>query len=181
MGSKLVNYTVQSFPKMMLIGKGVRVRMEVGLNDRTITDLWESMTQDGSLALLLALPARLAQDPDTVGWMGDFQPGDEEYTYLAGVLVKPGTTVLEGFVAREIPECDMAVGWIQETDDAEGGDMHANAFELMAIAAKEHGYEFDASHGFFEFEYYSYERFRGPEAHGGKIILDYYSPCKKVS
>ena len=181
MGAKLVKYSVQSFAKMMLIGKGVRLRMDVGLDDSTITDLWDSMARDGSLDALLALPARLAQDPDTVGWMGDFQPGDEAYTYLAGVLVQPGTVVPAGFSARDIAACDMAVGWIQATDDAEGGDLHANAFELMAAAAKEHGFEFDASNGFFEFETYSYARFRGPEKRGEPVILDYYSPCKKVS
>jgi hypothetical protein len=41
MGSKLIKYIVQTFPKTMVVGKCVRVRMDVGLDDSTITDLWE--------------------------------------------------------------------------------------------------------------------------------------------
>jgi len=179
MGSKLINFYVQSFPKMRVLGKTVRVRVDVGLEDRTIQDLWENMKRDGSLAALLALPDRLAQTADTVGWMGDYQPGAEAYTYLAGVLVRPDTAVPDGFEYRDIAACEMAVGWIQGTDDAEGGDMMANASGHLSNAVKEHGYEYDGSHGLFEMEYYSYERFRGPEERGEKMILDFYSPCKK--
>lgn len=181
MGAKLVNFYVQSFPKMRVLGKSVRVKLDIGLEDRTIENLWESMADDGNLDILFALPDCLAQTPGTVGWMGDFQPGDEAYTYLAGVLVQPGTAVPDGFVSRDIAPCDMAVAWIQATDSAEGGDMHANASEHMAKAMKQNGYEYDGSNGFFEMEYYSYERLRGREERGEKLILDFYSPCKKAN
>jgi len=181
MGSELVRFSVQSFAKARVLGKSVRVKVDVGLGDRTIEDLWASMANDGSLDTLLALPERLAQTPDIVGWMGDFQPGDDAYTYLAGVLVQPDTTVLDGFVSREIAPCDMAIGWIQGTEGNEGGDMMANASGQVTRAMKENGYEYDGSNGLFELEYYSYERFRGPVERGEKAILDFYSPCKKAN
>ena len=181
MGSKLVRFSVQSFPGARVLGKSVRVKVDVGLDDRTIQDLWASMANDGSLDIVLALPERLAQTPDTVGWMGDFQPGDDAYTYLAGVLVQPNTTVPDGFVSREIAPCDMAIGWIQGTEGNEGGDMMANASEHVAKAMKENGYEYDGSNGFFELECYSYERFRGPEKRGEKVVLDFHSPCRKAN
>ena len=95
MGSKLVKFSVQSFPKARMIGKGVLVKSDVGLDDRTIQDLWKRMANDGSLDFLLNLPDRSTQNNDTVGWMGDFQPGDEAYIYLAGVLVNQNTPVPE--------------------------------------------------------------------------------------
>ncbi len=180
MGSKLVHFAVQSFPKMQVIGKTVRVKEPTTLDDTTITDLLQAMAKDGSLDFLQTLPGRIAQIADTVGWMGDFQPGAVEYTYLAGVLFEPGTQVPAGFVSRDIEACDMAVGWIQGTDSEEGGDMFASGSAHMQQAAKEHGYEYDGSHGLFEMEYYSYDRFRLPQERGDQPILEYYSPCKKI-
>ncbi len=180
MGSKLVHFTVQSFPKMRVIGKTVRVKEPAELDDPTITDLLQAMANDGSFDFLQTLPGQIAQTADTVGWMGDFQPGAVEYTYLAGVLFHPGTPVPEGFVARDIDACDMAVGWIQGTTGEEGGDMFASASGHVQRAVKEHGYEYDGSHGLFEMEYYSYDRFRLPQERGEQPILDFYSPCKKA-
>ena len=180
MGSKLVRYSVRSFLKMKVIGKCVRTKDGVGLDDSTITDLWESITHDGSLDFLLTLPDRLTQSLDTVGWMGDFVPGNADYTYLAGVLVQPDAIVPEGFVSRDLDACDMAVGWIAETEGDDGGDMMANASAHLGAANQEHGYEYDGSHGFFEMEYYSEERFRSPKARGEPVTLDFYSPCKKI-
>ncbi len=42
MGSILVNFLVQSFPAARVIGKSVVQKLDAGLNDRTIQDLWES-------------------------------------------------------------------------------------------------------------------------------------------
>jgi hypothetical protein len=126
------------------------------------------------------LPARTAQSPDTVGWMGDWHPGAEFYTYLAGVLVAPDTPTPDGYTYRDIAACDMAVGWLQETDDDEGGNIFVNASEHVNNAMKANGFEYDGSHGLFEMEYYSHERFRVPQKRGEKVILDFYSPCKKA-
>lgn len=179
MGSKLTNFYVQSFPKMLVIGKSVPVKMDVGVDDPTITDLLESMKKDGSLDFLLALPGRLTEAADTVGWMGDVQPDGGTYIYLAGVLFQPGTAVPEGYESREIAAAEMAVGWIHGTEGEEGGDMFANASGHLSQAREAHGYEYDGSNGGFEMEYYSYERFRGPFERGEQPVLDFYSPCKK--
>ena len=181
MGSKLVQYSVQSVPKMKVIGKSVRTKSQVSLDDSTITDLWESIKKDGSLDLLLSLPDRWTQTPDCVGWMGDFQPGDEDYTYLAGVLFQPEAAVPDGFVARDIFAADLALAWIQETDGDEGGDVIADASSHLSIANKAHGYEYDGANGLFELEYYSHERFLAPRERGEPVILDFYSPCKKIA
>ena len=163
MGSKLVKFYVLPSMTARVIGKIILLQIDIGLDDHAIEDLWASMASDGSLDFLLNLPDRFTQTPDSVGWMGDFQPGDENYSYLAGVLVQP------------------AIGWIQETDGDEGGDIHANASVHISKAMQENGYIYDGSHGFFEMEYYSYERFRVPEKRGEKVVLDFYSPCKNAN
>jgi predicted transcriptional regulator YdeE len=180
MGSKLVKFEVKPFTKARVIGKSVIVKLDAGINDASIQDLWEKMADDGSLDFLFDLPDRITKDPDTVGWMGDFQPGDKEYTYLAGVLVKHNTPVPDGYAHRDIEDCEMAIGWVQETEGEEGGDIHAQASDHIQKAMKENGYEYDGSKGFFEMEYCSYERFHGPEKRGDKVVLDFYSPCKKA-
>jgi hypothetical protein len=181
MGSKLVKFYVLPSMTARVIGKIILLKIDIGLDDHSIEDLWASMVKDGSLDFLLNLPDRFTQTTDSVGWMGDFQPGDKNYSYLAGVLVQPDTPVPDGYVFRDIVQCEMAIGWIQETDGDEGGDIHANASDHISKAMQENGYMYDGSHGFFEMEYYSYERFRVPEKRGEKVVLDFYSPCKKAN
>jgi len=181
MGSKLVKFAVISFPKTKVIGKSVAVKVDVGIEDPTITDLWEKMEKDGSLAFLFTLPNRITQAEDTVGWMGDFQPGGSEYTYLAGVLFDPGAPVPTGYEGRDIAACEMAYAQIQGTEGSEGGDLMVSASDNAGRARQENGYEYDGSNGFFEMEYYSYERFHAPVKRGQQPILDFYSPCKKAT
>jgi predicted transcriptional regulator YdeE len=178
-GSKLVHFSVQSFPAMRVIGKTTGVKEPTTLDDPTIENLWETMARDGSLELLHSLPGRVNQAPDTAGWMGDFQPGDNAYTYLAGVLFQPDTVAPDGFTYRDIEAADLAVGWIKGIEGDEGGDMMANASGHLAKARQEHGYEYDGSHGLFEMEVYTYERFHAPLERGGQPVLDFYSPSRK--
>ena len=176
MGSKVVNFQVVQFEPARVIGKTVRVATDAGIDDNAITDLWANMAKDGSLDALFALnPSR-----DTAGWMGDFIPGAPQYTYLAGVLIAPDTPVPAGFESRDIEACDMAVASIQRTDDDEGGDMFANGSALTNGAMAERGYEYDPSHGLFEMEVYTHDKFRAPAERGEASILDFCSPCKRM-
>ena len=181
MGAKLIKFSVQTFPKSRVIGKSVVMKEPADIEDRTIEDLWERVRQDGSLDFLFNLPHKFSRDRDSVGWMGDFHPGDKVYTYLAGVLFEQDTPVPEGFVYRDIAECEIAHAWIQETEGSEGGDVHTNASEHINKAKTEDGYQFDGSNGFFEMEYYSEERYYKALERGENVILDFYSPCKKVN
>ena len=167
------------FPGARVIGKSVRHPIEVAEDDRTAQNLWESMERDGSLAFLLSLPTLATPPGDTVGWQGDWQPGEDAYTYLVGVLVQPGSPVPEGFELRDIAAGELAIGWIQETAGEEGGDMVANASAHVNAAREALGYEFDSSR-MAEMEYYSKERFRDALARGEPPILDMLSPCKKA-
>lgn len=180
MGAILVQFKVESFPKMRVIGKSV-VLIEGGMSpeDHSIEDLWAGMAQDGSLEVLARLPHRIGLAGDYVGWMGDFYPPDMHFTYLAGALFGAEVEAPEGFIYRDIQAGEMAVSWIQNTEGPEGGEMHANASGINGQAMQEHGYQYDGSRGPFEMEYQSYERFYAPLERGEQPMLDFYSPCKK--
>jgi predicted transcriptional regulator YdeE len=181
MGSTLVRFTVQTFPPLRVIGGSVRIKLDAGFDDPTIENLWKRIKSDGSLVDLESLQNRATPEPDLVGWMGDWQPGDDAYTYLAGMLFAANTPVPEGFTGRDIPAGEMAIGWIAETADEEGGDIHAGASAYLAAAMREHGYEYDGARGGFEMECYTQERFRAAEQQGGQVILDFITPCKQRS
>jgi len=180
MGTKLVQFKVDTFPKMQVIGKGITlIEGGVSLEDSPIEDLWDSMAQDGSLDVLAQLPGRVGSQGDMAGWMGDFHPPDMHFTYLAGALFKTDVETPEGFIARDIEAGEMAVSRIQSTDGPEGGDFHRDASAINHGAMAEHGYEFDGSRGLYEMEYQSHEYFYAPLERGEQPMLDFYSPCKK--
>jgi hypothetical protein len=114
-----------------------------------------------------------------VGWMGDFNPPDMHFTYLAGALFGPDVQPPEGFICREIEAGEMAVSRRLGTQDAEGGDLHADASSNNGQAMAAQGYEYDGSRGLYEMEYQSYERYYTPLENGEQPMLDFYTPCKK--
>jgi hypothetical protein len=176
--SKLIKFEVKKFPAVRLIGKQVRMSLNPG-GENAAVHLWSSMWQDGSMEFLKNIPGRLSNEPDTVGWMGDFDFPSSTCEYIAGVLMKEGTTAPIGYVSRDLPECLMGIGWIQGRE--EGADLYAGAHEHLAQAMKENGYEYDNSAGGYEMQYYSFHRFGVPHYIGEKIlIMDYYTPCKKL-
>jgi hypothetical protein len=174
MGSRLMDCKVIKFPGARVIGKSVRVCEPCGIEDRTVNDLRDEMQQGGHYDFLFAQPGRFAAARDTVGWQGDYKPGQGYYTYLAGVLFQPGAAVPEGYEYRDIAPCKMAVAQIQGFEGEEGGDLFATASEKLAQARDAQGYRYDGAHGMFEMEYYADEC-----CHGEPFVLDFYSPCKK--
>lgn len=177
--STLVHFEVKRFGPARVIGKTVKHSTIPGQHN-PIPDLWKAMMADGSLCLLSQLPDLYANADDTVGWMGDYNPATQEFVYIAGVLAKPGVKAPEGFVYKDLGECDMGIGWIKGTHD--DGDLYAEAHHHVKRAMEPAGYEYDSEAGNYELEYYSAERFVKPMGRGEKLlILDYYSPCRKIA
>lgn len=176
--SKFIKFEVKRFPATRLIGKLVRISLDPEKGQEAV-NLWSSMWQDGSMEYLGSMPERLTKERDTVGWMGDFDLSGNTCEYIAGVLTKEGTTVPTGYVSRDLPECLMSIGWIQGRE--EDGDLYARAHDYVRQAMNEYGYEYDTAAGGYEMQYYSFQRFGVPRYVGEKIlIMDYYSPCKKL-
>jgi hypothetical protein len=180
MGTKSVQFKVDTFPKMRIIGKGVSlVEGEMKMEDHSIEDLWAGMAQDGSLDVLAQLPGRMGPQGDMVGWMGDFNPPDMHFTYLAGALFGPDVEAPEGFICRDVAAGEMAVSQLQGTDEPEGGDLHADASSNNGRSMAAQGYEYDGSRGLYEMEYQSHERYYTALERGEQPVLDFYTPCKK--
>ena len=175
--SKLIKFEVQKFKAARVIGKPITGSVKPDWKN-PIPATWDTMYKDGSFDFLMGLPNRSSEHPDPVGWMGDYNPESQEFIYIIGLLTAPGTAVPEGYVYRDIPDCQMAIAWIE--GQQEGGDLYMKSSELSAKARDEAGYEYDYSAGDFEMEYYDAERFGAAMKRGEKLlVLDYYSPCKK--
>lgn len=174
--AKLIKFEVKNFTKARLIGKEVIHSLSPN-EQNPVPTLWDKMFEDGSFEFLKKL-SDSKNNQDVVGWMGDYNPETKEFIYIAGVLAKSNTPVPEGYVYRDISDCQMGIAWIQ--GEEKNSDLYQSASELTAKARNESGYEYDSSAGNFEMEYYCYERFGLPLKRGEKeVILDYYSPCKK--
>jgi hypothetical protein len=117
MGAKLLKFEVVNFPDARLLGKSIAVPLDIGINDHIIEDLWKTVKETGSLDCLLNMRNKLTESKDYVGWMGDFTPGDGQYTYIAGVLFEPEIEVPKGYECRDIKSCEMAIGWLKSTLD----------------------------------------------------------------
>ena len=181
MGAKVVSFRIIRFPGARVVGKSIKIKEPTSIDDPTAGNLQELMKNDGHYAFLLSLTEKFTQNADTVGWQGDWNPGDSSYTYLAGVLFKPGACVPDGYECRDILPCEMAVAHFQECDGDEGGDLFGDASGNLARVRDENGYAYDSGCGFFEMEYYSEERFAIAKNQGEKHVgLDFYSPCKKA-
>lgn len=176
--SKFIKFEVKRFPATRLIGKMVRMSLGPEKGQEAV-DLWSSMWQDGCMDYLENMTERLTKERYTVGWMGDYDLLGNTCVYIAGVLTKEGTTVPMGYISRDLPECLMSIGWIQGRE--EDGDLYKGAHDYVRQAMNEYGYEYDTAAGGYEMQYYSFQRFGVPRYVGEKIlIMDYYSPCKKL-
>jgi len=174
--STIFRFEVRRFPATRVIGKQVAHSARPGAPN-PLPALWEAMERDGTLSFLRGLPECSTPEPDAVGWMGEYDPETMGFTYLAGILTRPGTPVPEGYAHRDIPECLMGIGWIRGRD--EGGDVYQGAHDHTARAMRESGYEYDGAAGGFEMEYYSHREFGVPLASGAKeLVMGYYSPCR---
>ena len=113
--------------------------------------MWQNSFEDGTFIRLKAM------DPISdiyVGWMGEFDPITQDFTYIAGMLFTTDTVVPHGFDSREIAACAVAVGWIQGMEP----DIYTQAHTLTEEAMKENGHAPDYSQC-FSMEVYDQERF----------------------
>lgn len=166
-----ISFEVQAFNAVRFIGKEVTVGKK-----NPVPALWEAMLHDGTIEMLQNMPERVSPKGDTIGWMGDYDPKDKTFTYIAGVLTKPGTVVPDGFAYRGIPDCLMGIGWIQgNTSHLEKG-AHGKTEKAM----KENGYAPDYSIG-ISMEYYSFEKYASIVEDGKHLFtFGYFLPCKKA-
>ena len=167
---KLMRFEIREMPEVRVIGKQIRYSMDAMMHgDNRIPGLWEQCFADGIFGRLEADAAQV-YDPAYVGIMLDWDRGDGDFTYVCGMLMKPGAETPEGYVSYPISAAKAAVGYIQGSDVQ---DVCGSAHAETEKALREHGHT-NANMGWC-MELYNCPRFTKPDENG-QIILDYYIP-----
>lgn len=155
MTGQVSEFEIVAFPRSRVIG--VHVRVTPGANPVPAT--WERVHKSADLA---ALPNRLFPQA-FVGWMGDYNPSDRSFSYVAGILCSAEQQPCDGMRAVDIPACTLAISTIPA--GPRGGH------QASAQAYTEAGYRADGSLP-FEMEWFEGTKERG--------VFRYCSPVTKA-
>lgn len=164
---KLVNLQVKELPRMYVVGRAIRVKMD--MEENPIPALWDRCFAEGTFETLEALED-YHLDKDYVGWLGDWS--EDSFVYICGMLMKPEVPVPEGFDWRELAPAKAGVGWIK----GRVPEVLFHAHDLTLEALLEAGYEPDHGAG-WSMELYNCPRYTNPDENG-ELILDYYIAVK---
>ena len=111
-------------------------------------------------------------DPcDSIGLMYNFE-GKDNFNFIIGDFVKPGTDLPKGFSAKQIPKGMTAHIQIEGNNIP---DIIASAYMLITEAIEKTGKQIDFNN-FYWCEIYTIERFIEPQKRGEKIGIDYILP-----
>ncbi|MCL1909990.1 MAG: GyrI-like domain-containing protein, partial [Kiritimatiellaeota bacterium] len=170
----LVNFEIIEQPEILIVGKLLRFNFDWSKPENTPPALWQRSFADGTFTTLEAL-TNFIHNPSYVGYMDNYDPADNAFDYICGMMMKPGTPVPDGFISRTVPAAKVANGWIKGKQNAER-EIYDNAHTLTDKALAEHGLKY-APGANWSMEVYTCPRFTTPDA-DGFIILDYYLPCE---
>lgn len=167
---KLIRLETKELPGLVVVGKELRYSMEALMKgDNRIGAFWGACFSEGVMEPLEAQP-EYVYDESYVGIMLDWDKGDGDFSYIVGMLMKPGAVVPGGYVSRELAKGTAAVGFIQGKDTP---DVCGNAHEETEKALREAGHSNAQMRWCMEL--YNCPRFTTPDE-DGRIILDYYIP-----
>ncbi len=168
--AELIQLEIKELGPWCVAGKALKVTMGP---ENPIPAFWEACFADGTFSTLESQKSWVLC-PDYVGFMTDWQGGDNTFLYICGMMMKPGFIAPEGgFVSRPVEASSAAVGWIRGESTP---DVCMPAHEFTSKVMEEKGY---TSEGFaWSMELYNCPRFTTPDEQG-RITLDYYIPCRK--
>lgn len=166
MTAELTKFQIMELSAIRVIGKELRCKVNHP-EGNLIPAFWDKCLRDGTIKGLEALRERLY--PNTlVGWMGRYDPKDETYGYVVGVLARPETDPPVGMVGIDIPQTWFVVGTIRGMEP----DIYIQAHPLVESEMKKGSLEFNQELG-FKMEWYD-ERFCQNE---GYNVIDLYVPA----
>ncbi|MCL2321753.1 MAG: GyrI-like domain-containing protein [Oscillospiraceae bacterium] len=170
---KLIKFQVADLPDVLLVGKEIRHSMEEQMKgNNPIPAFWDRCFAEDIFSVFQKQAYSIFKS-DYVGVMTDWDKGDGDFSYIIGMLMKPGADVPEGYVSHVIKATKVAIGWIQGKDVA---DVCMNAHELTEKALEDKGHSCEKMT--WSMELYNCPRFTSPDENG-QIILDYYIPIDK--
>ncbi|MDF2937707.1 MAG: hypothetical protein K0Q90_3080 [Paenibacillaceae bacterium] len=172
------DFMVKNGEEMAILGKvdflelpaARMIGMEVvnGGGNNPVPALWEAIFSQNKLAALHPAQALLEL---YVGWMGEYEPADQTFTYIAGYLMPAGTGVPDGFTYRDIPACRIGLGTIN--GDFANGGVFAHSHKMTVEGITKAGYEPDYSFGWSAEAYPKDLSFEASEG-----TIHYICPCK---
>jgi len=167
---KLIEFKVSELPNVLLVGKELRHSMEEQMKgNNPLPYFWDSCFADETFSIL-EKQSEFVYNAAYVGVMIDWDKGDGKFSYIVGILMKPGADVPEGFVSRTIDATRVAIGLIQGKD---AQDVCSKAHEVTEQALKADGYSNNGMKWCMEL--YNCPRFTTPDKND-EIVLDYYIP-----
>jgi len=107
-----------------------------------------------------------------IGWMGEYNPDQAAFTYIAGYLMPHETPVPDGFSFRDLPACLIGLGTI--SGSFADGQIFTHAHEMTVEGILRAGYEPDYSQGWSAEAYPKDLSFEATEG-----TIHYNCPSKK--
>lgn len=165
---KKFSLEVIDFKAVRMIGRKINIKL--GKNAKKH---WQKYLTDGSNDFLQQLD-KVSPDGDCIGWMGDYDPETKIFTEMPGVFVKKDSQVPEGYDYVDIPDCKMAILWIE----GEEANLEKGAHNLLLKHLAKTDYVPDYSLG-FSMEYYTSIGSVKMDENNSIYKFGYYLPCKK--
>ncbi len=104
----LVRFEIIRLPKCFIVGRGYRYSYDALDNgDNRLPAFWNECYKDAVFAPLES-QTEYIYDDSHVGVFIDWHLGDNNFTYIIGLLMKEGAVVPSGYVIRELEETDAA-------------------------------------------------------------------------
>ena len=168
--NEVVKLEVIKLPKLYIVGKEIRYsHVALDNGDNRLPAFWEKCIKDNVFAPLEAQTDSIYINSHASVFL-DWYLGDDDFTYIVGMLMKDGAAIPDGYVVRELAETDAALCWVKCKELAA---TRAVPFESTAEAIKKIGRDFSGMRWCIDL----YDRLRSETPdENGYVILDCYIP-----
>ena len=130
----IVKIEVIKLPKIIAVGKKFRYsHVALDNGDNRLPGFWDKCYKENIFAPLESQTEHIF-DSSHAGVFFDWHLGDDNFSYIVGLLMKEGVVVPEGYSIYEIAETDVVLCWLKSKSLTE---TRAVPFESTAKAIKE--------------------------------------------
>jgi predicted transcriptional regulator YdeE len=150
MEAKLIDFVVKNIGDVKLIGKEIRCIMNHP-EGNPIPDFWMRCFKDDTFKVL-DNPERIFGNA-MIGWSGNFNPGDNSFSYVIGGFVRKSFPAPANFRAIDITHKEFAAGTIKGKEP----DIYYSAYGFVKDEAQRRNCKLDDDAG-YAMEWYD-ERF----------------------
>ncbi|MGG5373254.1 hypothetical protein [Enterococcus sp. AZ196] len=154
-----------SIPESLMVG----IEVVNGGKQNPVPVLWKKLLENNTLDTMSQNDTILDM---YVGWMGDYNPQNGTFKYLAGYIMPLGYDIPKGFSYRQISTSNIGIAEIEISNS--NRNVFSQLHDMTVAGIHQQGYEPDYTFG-WSAEAYPFDL--AFEATSG--ILHYICPCKK--